>query len=290
MRYNTPPVFRFAPSPNGALHLGHAYSALINQHMAHEARGKLLLRIEDIDRQRCTPQLETNMIEDLQWLGISWEMPPRRQSDHFDDYRQALDELQAMGLIYPSFMSRGEIRATVADKKNWLHDPDGSPHYPGDERNWNDKQRRTKTTEFPQHSLRLNMSAAMELMKQPLHWEETGKGPNGETGRCNANPAAWGDPVIARSDTPTSYHISVVVDDEKQAVTHVVRGQDLFHATSLHRLLQTLLNLKAPIYHHHELVLDETGRKLSKSADDTSLRALRDSGKSPKELKQMIGF
>src|SRR5216683_206211 len=218
----TPPVFRFAPSPNGYLHLGHALSALLNFDMAQAAGGRLLLRIEDIDAARCRPDYERAIYDDLAWLGIVWEQPVRRQSAHFDDYRAALARLDAQGLVYPSFESRGEIARLVAEQERqgaWPRDPDGAPLYP-----------------------------------------------------------AWGDVVLARKETPTSYHLSVVIDDALQGVTHVVRGQDLFWSTSVHRLLQALRGLPAPIYHHHRLILDAGGQKLSKSTRATALRSLREAG------------
>jgi len=285
-----PPVFRFAPSPNGALHLGHAYSALLNQKMARETGGTLLLRIEDIDTGRCTPELERGMIEDLQWLGMEWSGETRRQSQRFDAYTGALDRLRKMGLVYPAFMSRAEIRAAVKEKPNWPHDPDGQPHYPGSERSLNDAEREQAINEHPQHAWRLDMHAALKHLDKRLSWNESGHGPDGETGLVEASPSIWGDVTLARSDTPTSYHLSVVLDDALQSITHIVRGQDLFHATAIHRLLQELLGLSAPLYHHHELILAKDGRKLSKSSRDTSLQSLRDAGHTPDDIRRMIGL
>ena len=290
MLTNAPPVFRFAPSPNGALHLGHAYSALTNQELAKQVEGRCLLRVEDIDQQRCNSTLEKEMLNDLAWLGIEWETPPRRQSEHFSLYRAALSKLREKGVIYPAFMSRGDIRRFVADNPDWPKDPDGSPHYPGDERNWTAEQLQQAIAENPLHALRLNMAKALEQVKEKLDWVETGSGPEGQSGIIKADTSQWGDVILARSDTPTSYHISVVVDDGEQGITHVVRGQDLFFATSLHRLLQTLLELPAPAYHHHQLILNDKGRKLSKSAGDTSLRVLRSMGVSVDEIKQLVGL
>lgn len=294
MLKSAPPVFRFAPSPNGALHLGHAYSALINQQLARENNGVLLLRIEDIDQTRCTPELEIEMLEDLQWLGIEWQGTPRRQSEHFADYADALDTLMDAGLVYPAFMSRGDIRRAIAEKKengeDWPNDPDGTPLYPGQERNWSTAQQEAEQKTTPHYALRLNMRAALNHVGGDLVWQETGAGQQGETGECLAEPAAWGDVVLARSDTPTSYHLSVVIDDALQKVTHVVRGRDLFHATSVHRVLQTLLGLPVPEYHHHDLVLDDDERKLSKSAGDTSLRALRQAGMTADDIRRMVGL
>lgn len=291
---NSPPVFRFAPSPNGALHLGHAYSALLNQAYARQVNGKFLLRIEDIDRVRCSQDLEEEMLEDLNWIGVFWDEKPVRQSENFSVYEEALHSLQEAELIYPSFLSRGEIRMIVGKKaaegEVWPLDPDGSPHYPGSERNWSTKARKDAQEQKPLHALRLNMRAALDHAGGDMVWHELGEGPNGERGESLANPAAWGDVVLAWSGTPTSYHLSVVLDDAQQNITHVVRGRDLFHATSIHRLLQTLLGLPVPVYRHHDLVLDDAGRKLSKSAGDTSLRALRQAGLTPDDVRSLIGI
>jgi glutamyl-Q tRNA(Asp) synthetase len=285
------PVFRFAPSPNGYLHLGHALSALINFDMARAAGGRLLLRIEDIDGARCRPEYEAAIYQDLAWLGIVWEEPVRRQSAHFDDYRAALARLDGLGLLYPSFESRSEIAALVAAREAqapWPRDPDGAPLYPGDARTLSPAERRRRMASGQPYALRLDMSAAI-ARTGPLTWSETGTG-GGEGGSVAAAPAMWGDVVLARKDTPTSYHLAVVVDDARQGVTHVVRGQDLFQSTGVHRLLQALLDLPTPHYHHHRLVLDADGQKLSKSTRATALRALRDGGASPADIRRMIEF
>ena len=288
------PVFRFAPSPNGALHLGHAYSALLNHRMARAAGGRFLLRIEDIDQTRCSPALEHQMLEDLAWLGIEWDEAPRRQSAHFDDYRSALDVLDTAGLVYPAFMSRGELRRLVDKRENegvpWPRDPDGAPHYPDDDRNLDPDTRRARIRAGDDHAWRLDMRAALQSIPQPIFWAETGLGPDAETGRIRAAPQAWGDVVLGRKDTPTSYHLSVVVDDALQGITHVVRGRDLFHATAVHRLLQELLGLPVPQYHHHDLILAADGRKLSKSDGDTSIRALRQAGATAADIRRMVGL
>jgi glutamyl-Q tRNA(Asp) synthetase len=285
-----PTVFRFAPSPNGYLHLGHALSALLNFEMARAAGGRLLLRIEDIDAARCRPQYEHAIYEDLAWLGMSWEEPVRRQSAHFDDYRAALAELDRLGLIYPSFESRGEIAALVAAREThapWPRDPDGAPLYPGNARTLSPAERGRRMASGKPYALRLDMSAAI-ARTGPLTWSETGD--SDLHGAVAIAPQMWGDVVLARKDTPTSYHLSVVVDDARQGVTHVVRGQDLFWSTSVHRLLQVLLGLPAPSYHHHRLVLDADGQKLSKSTRATALRALREGGASPTDIRRMIGL
>ncbi len=288
----TAPVFRFAPSPNGSLHLGHALSALINVEMARAAGGRLLLRIEDIDAARCRPEYEQAIYHDLAWLGIAWEQPVRRQSEHFDDYRAALAKLDALGLVYPSFESRGEIARLVVEQERkgpWPRDPDGAPLYPGAARSLPPAERRRRIAAGEPYALRLDMAAALARVGA-LTWTESGSGPRGETGAVAASPAAWGDVVLARKETPTSYHLAVVIDDARQGVTHVVRGQDLFWATSAHRLLQALLGLPAPDYHHHRLILDADGQKLSKSTRATALHALRDGGASAADIRRMVGL
>ncbi|MGI9357337.1 MAG: tRNA glutamyl-Q(34) synthetase GluQRS [Rhizobiaceae bacterium] len=288
MPHTTPPVFRFAPSPNGALHLGHACSALINQKMAQEASGNLLLRIEDIDTTRCTLELETAMLDDLHWLGIEWTREPRRQSQHFDDYAVSLDKLRQAELIYPAFMSRAEIQNAVEGKTDWPRDPDGQPHYPGGERSWSDEQRENMIANRPNHAWRLDMHKALDRVDRRLSWTEHKSGMGDR--KVITDPSIWGDVVLARSDTPTSYHLSVVLDDALQGITHVVRGKDLYHATSIHRLLQELLALPEPLYHHHRLILAQDGKKLSKSSNDTSLRSLRKAGYSPADIQRMVGL
>jgi glutamyl-Q tRNA(Asp) synthetase len=286
------PVFRFAPSPNGHLHLGHALSALVNFEMARAANGRLLLRIEDIDAARCRPDYEQAIYEDLAWLGIAWEQPVRRQSEHFDDYRAALAKLDALGLVYPSFESRGEIARLVGERERsgaWPRDPDGVPLYPGTARALAPAERRRRIEAGEPHALRLDLAAALARVGTPA-WNETGAGPRGETGRVTAAPAAWGDVVLARKETPTSYHLSVVIDDALQGVTHVVRGQDLFWSTSVHRLLQELLALPAPVYHHHRLLLDADGQKLAKSTGATGLRALRAGGARAADIRRLVGL
>ena len=287
-----PPVFRFAPSPNGFLHLGHALSALLNADMARKAGGRLLLRIEDIDATRCRPEYETAIYEDLAWLGLTWEQPMRRQSAHFDDYRVALAKLEGMGLIYPSFESRAEIARLVAEREAsglWPRDPDGAPLYPGAAKTMSAAERARHMDAGEPYALRLDMAAALACVPR-LTWEETGKGPLDETGTVAADPAAWGDVILARKETPTSYHLAVAVDDAAQGVTDVVRGRDLFHATAVHRLLQALLGLPAPRYRHHRLILDSDGRKLSKSSKATGLRELRARGLTPADIRRLVGL
>jgi glutamyl-Q tRNA(Asp) synthetase len=286
------PIFRFAPSPNGYLHLGHALSALINFDMARAAGGRFLLRMEDIDAARCRPHYEEAVCEDLTWLGVRWEEPVRRQSAHFDDYRAALARLVTLGLVYPSFETRGDIARLVAQRDmqaGWPRDPDGSPLYPGHARSLSVAQRNARLQSGKPYALRLDMAAAMARAGS-LTFAETGGGPQGQTGTVPALPQSWGEVVLARKEMPTSYHLSVVIDDAHQGVTHIVRGQDLFWATSVHRLLQALLGFSSPIYHHHRLVLDDQGQKLSKSTRATSLRALRARGATAADIRRMVGL
>ena len=212
-----------------------------------------MLRIEDIDAARCRPEFEAAIYDDLAWLGLQWEQPVWRQSEHLGDYRAALAKLEAMGLIYPSFESRAEIAALVAQREaklqgDWPRDPDGAPLYPGDAKQMPASERTRRMASGAPYALRLDMQAALQRAG-PLTWTETGAGPAGETGAIVADPAAWGDVILARKDTPTSYHLAVVVDDAAQGVSDVVRGSDLFHATSVHRLLQSAARLAraAPI-------------------------------------------
>ena len=285
-----PPVFRFAPSPNGYLHLGHAFSALLNDDLARRAGGRLLLRIEDIDPTRCRREYEEAIDEDLAWLGIAWETPVRRQSEHLADYHAALEKLNAQGLVYPSFESRAEIAKLVAQRQTsgaWPRDPDGAPLYPGAAKHLSAAERERRIDTGAPYALRLDMAAAI-ARTGALSWTESGEGPDGESGTIAARPQAWGDVILARKETPTSYHLSVVVDDALQGVTDVVRGEDLFHATSVHRLLQQLLGLPEPGYRHHRLIRDEGGHKLSKSTHATGLRELRAAGAVPADIRRLV--
>jgi glutamyl-Q tRNA(Asp) synthetase len=284
-------VCRFAPSPNGYLHLGHALSGLTNFDLARAADGRFLLRIEDIDRARCRAELEAAIYEDMAWLGVTWERPVRRQSQHLEDYRAALARLEALGLIYPSFESRAEISALAgAAPGSQPRDPDGAPLYPGTARALSNAERARRVAAGEPHALRLDMAAALARAGADLAWTETGAGPDGETGTVAAAPERWGDVVLGRKDVPASYHLAVVIDDARQGVTHVVRGRDLFWSTSVHRLLQALLELPAPVYHHHRLVLDPDGRKLSKSTKATALRSLRHEGVTAAAIRRMVGL
>ncbi len=285
------PVFRFAPSPNGDLHLGHAYSALLNGDLARNTNGTLLLRFEDIDRERCREAYAVAIEDDLAWLGLAWAGVPRRQSEHFGVYRGALEHLEARQLVYPCFCTRGMILAAAHGAQTGLNravDPDGTPLYPGTCRRLPDDERARRLARGWPATRRIDMARALAAAPRDLHWTEYGEGHSGEA--VAAEPAAWGDAIVGRKDVQTSYHVSVVVDDAVQGVTDVVRGRDLYHATALHRLLQNLLDLPSPRYHHHRLILDGQGQKLSKSRAAPSLRALRRDGVTPIDVRRRIGL
>ncbi len=290
----TRPVFRFAPSPNGELHLGHAFSALLNQKMARAAGGRLLLRIEDIDLDRCTPEFEAGIYRDLEWLGFEWDGPARRQSEHLADYAGLLDRLIADDLVYPAFMSRGEARAYIAEREaagtKWPRDPDGVPLYPGLDRNLGGRARRRRMAEGEAFAWRLDTARAADGMNGRLSWQELSDAAMTATATVAAEVEQWGDVVLARRDAPASYHLAVVCDDALQGVTHVVRGNDLFQATGIHRLLQELLGFPAPLYFHHRLILGSDGRKLSKSRGDTGLSPLRAAGRHAEEIRDLLGL
>lgn len=285
-------TFRFAPSPNGELHLGHAYSALLNQRMAARVGGRLLLRIEDIDITRCTPQFEAGILRELEWLGLRWEEPVRRQSEHFAEYRAVLDRLIAEELVYPAFMSRGEIRAFIAERggRDWPRDPDGVPLYPPLDKALPARERKRRIAENMPFAWRLDVEAARMRVTADLSWTEFTDETMSATRAIEAQPQAWGDVIVARRDIPTSYHLAVVLDDALQGVSHVVRGQDLYAATGVQRLLQELLGLPQPRYFHHRLILGPDGRKLSKSFKDTGLAALREAGMSPQDVRRLVEF
>ncbi|MDQ0325588.1 glutamyl-Q tRNA(Asp) synthetase [Rhodopseudomonas julia] len=286
------PVFRFAPSPNGYLHLGHAYSALLNERAAGAADGRLLLRMEDIDYTRARLEFTQAIFDDLSWLGIAFEQPVLCQSHRFPAYAGALAALDRLGLLYPAFLSRSEIRGAISEKEKtghtWPRDPDGAPHYPGLERDWSSQMRADRIATGAPYALRLDMRRALAGL-EPLAWQELDL-ETGETTRVSAHPSTWGDVILARKDVPASYHLAVTLDDAYQGVTHVVRGADLEAATSVHRLLQVLLGLPAPLYHHHRLILDKEGRKLAKSAGSTALGDLREAGATPDEIRLSLGF
>lgn len=287
-------TFRFAPSPNGELHLGHAYSALLNQKLAKATGGRLLLRIEDIDTTRCTPEFEAGIFRDLKWLGLGWEEPVRRQSEHFAEYRAMLERLIEEELVYPAFMSRSEIRAFIADSekrgRDWPRDPDGVPLYPAADKALTASERKRRQAENVPFAWRLDVDAAIARAGKDLSWAEYTNETLSATRRVEAHPQDWGDVVVARREIPTSYHLAVTMDDALQGVSHVVRGQDLYSATSVQRLLQQLLGLPQPAYFHHRLILGPDGRKLSKSLGDTGLAAQRKAGASPADLKRLVGL
>jgi glutamyl-Q tRNA(Asp) synthetase len=287
------PVFRFAPSPNGHLHLGHAYSALFGQEMARRAGGRFLLRIEDIDLERSRPEFEAAIYEDLTWLGIEWETPVRRQSEHMQDYATAVQQLQALGIVYPCFDSRKEIAAAVASTGEAApRDPDGAYIYPGLCRDIPRATAAARVAAGEAYALRLDMKKAMALALAKLGgllcFGSFETDFSAET--LGATPERWGDVVLSRKERPATYHIAVVTDDALQGVTHVTRGMDLFAATDIHRLLQVLLDLPEPLYCHHRLILDPNGRKLAKSHQDKALRSLRAEGATPETIKDMVGF
>jgi len=273
-------VTRFAPSPTGLLHLGHAYSALIAWRAAREASGRFLLRIEDIDEGRCRAEFTDAILEDLAWLGLDWDEPVRRQSEHWEDYRAALDRLIDRDLVYPCFCTRAEIKAEIARAVDAPQGEEG-PLYPGTCRRLSDDERAGRIGAGDAFALRLDVAKAMAL-SGPLYWEDE------EKGRIEARPETLGDVVLARKDTPTSYHLAVTVDDAIQGVTLVTRGADLFASTHIHRLLQALLDLPTPHFRHHRLLTDAAGTRFAKRDKALTLRALREAGKTPEEVRAMV--
>ncbi len=273
-------VTRFAPSPTGLLHLGHAYSALLAFETAQSARGRFLLRIEDIDVTRCRPEFETAIYEDLAWLGLSWEAPVRRQSEHFAEYRAALNRLTERDLLYPCFCTRAEIKAEIVRAGAAPHGPEG-PVYPGTCRALPTAERERRIERGDAYALRLDMEQATRDTGV-LVWHDL------ERGQVMAEPQLFGDVVLARKETPASYHLAVTLDDHLQGVNLVTRGVDLFPATHVHRLLQALLGLSTPEYRHHRLILDTEGRRLAKREGAPTLRALREAGETPAGIRAMI--
>jgi glutamyl-Q tRNA(Asp) synthetase len=272
----TPPVFRFAPSPNGYLHLGHAYSALLNEKRAYETNGKLLLRIEDIDRQRSKPEFEAAILDDLYWLGVTFEAPPRRQSEHLKFYQSALDDLTARGFAYRSTISRSEIAVLAAGDPNWPHDPEGALIAPVSERGL------SVDVQAP-HAIRLNMAAALAVCPTPVSWLENNS-------LTHFDAKSWGDVILKSRDGSFAYHLAVVVDDAAQNITNIIRGRDLYTATAIHSVLQNLLHYAKPDYSHHDLILDEAGEKLAKSRNSPSLKSLRAAGITALQLRNQLGF
>jgi glutamyl-Q tRNA(Asp) synthetase len=283
-----PPVFRFAPSPNGYLHLGHAYSALLNAELARRFGGRLLLRIEDIDTARCTPALEQAAREDLDWLGLRFDGPVIRQSERMPIYRAALDRLMRLGVLYRCRCSRAEIaRTSAAPGGATARDPDGAPLYPGTCRPLG------LAADAPgaPFALRLDMAKAIAATgTAAASWAAFAGAAEATVAVENGERFQWGDAIIARRDIGVSYHLAVVVDDALQGVTHVVRGRDLEATTRIHRILQELLGLAAPRYHHHDLVRDEAGEKLAKSKASTPLRQLRSEGATPSDIRRLVGL
>ncbi|HWB48954.1 MAG TPA: tRNA glutamyl-Q(34) synthetase GluQRS [Stellaceae bacterium] len=268
-------VTRFAPSPTGYLHLGHVRSAWEGWHAARTAGGRFLLRIEDIDRGRCRPEFDAAIREDLTWLGLDWDGPVRRQSEHFDDYRTALARLERQGLLYPCFCTRKEIQAEIARAGGAPHGDEG-PVYPGTCRRLSADERAGRLATGADYALRLDVARGL-LLAGRLEWSEDGR-------TIAADPAALGDVVLARKDVPASYHLAVTVDDALQGVTLVTRGVDLFAATHIHRLLQALLGLPVPLYRHHPLLTDAGGRRLAKRDRALTVRAMRQAGMRPAEV------
>ncbi|PWS35547.1 tRNA glutamyl-Q(34) synthetase GluQRS [Falsiroseomonas bella] len=276
-------VTRFAPSPTGFLHLGHAHSALAGWTRARAAGGRFLLRLEDIDPGRCRPEYATAILEDLRWLGLDWDGPVRVQSEHLEEYRLALDSLAARGLLYPCFCTRADIAREIAASGAAPHGPDG-PLYPGTCRNLSKEERARRIAAGEAHALRLDMARALALAPRDLSFHEEGEG------RIACRPERFGDVVLARKDAPASYHLCVTHDDALQGVTLVTRGEDLRPATDLHRLLQALMGWPEPAYAHHRLLTDASGRRLAKRDKAATLRDLRAAGVSPAEARAMAGF
>ncbi|NLT70158.1 MAG: tRNA glutamyl-Q(34) synthetase GluQRS [Verrucomicrobiaceae bacterium] len=277
------PVTRFAPSPTGSLHKGHAYSAWLAHGFARERGGRFLLRIEDIDPTRCSSEKTLGIFDDLVWLGLEWETPVRHQSEHRDDYAAAARSLAERGLLYPCFCTRRDILREIERAGQAPHGSEG-PLYPGLCRHLSGDERAARLAAGEPHALRLDLAAALALTGTDLVWDDALEGPQ------IARPERLGDVVLVRKDIGTSYHLAVVHDDALQGITDIVRGVDLFEATHLHRLLQALLGYPVPTYHHHPLLTDPEGRRLAKRDRAITLRSLRESGISPADLKKELGF
>lgn len=282
-----PQTTRFAPSPTGRLHLGHAYAALVAFEAATESGGRFLLRIEDTDTSRARPEYEQAIYDDLHWLSLTWEEPVMRQSERGAAYSSAIDALRAKDLVYPCFCTRKEIEAEFRASVSAPHGPDG-PLYPGTCKHLDSQEALERIASGEPHALRLHADRAIAAAGGGLTFQEHGAGLNGETGTITAMPDIFGDIVLARKDALASYHLAVVVDDAAQDVTLVTRGNDLFPATHVHRLLQSLLDLPTPAYLHHELISDEAGKRLAKRHDALSLAALRERGETPMSIRAML--
>jgi glutamyl-Q tRNA(Asp) synthetase len=278
-----PTVSRFAPTPSGYLHIGHAYAALVAWEVARSVGGRFLLRMEDIDRQRCRPEFEQGICDDLRWLGLHWEGPVVRQSDRMDLYDQALTQLDRLGVVYPCFCTRKRIRAEIAHAGQAPHGVAGEAVYPGICRSLEVSERRRRIRAGEPFALRLDVARALEITGT-LSWYDV------RVGTVRAKPELLGDVVLGRKDIPTSYHLAVTVDDARQGVTLVTRGEDLFSATHVHRLLQALLGLRTPRYYHHNLVADSNGLRLAKRNQAMTLRLLRQSGRTPDDVWRLLGL
>jgi glutamyl-Q tRNA(Asp) synthetase len=285
-------ITRFAPSPTGQLHLGHAYSALTVFDAAKKADGRFLLRIEDIDTIRCRREFEDAIFEDLAWLGLSWEKPVRRQSEHFDDYFAAIEALATRGLVYRCFKTRKEVMEEIGRAP---HHPGEGPDgiiYPGPAEAISADEEASRVAAGDPFAWRLSMKAVVDELGDlsRLTFKEIGEGPNGESGLCPVRPDYIGDVILARKDIGTSYHIAVTLDDALQTISHVIRGRDLFFATSLHRILQALLDLPAPVYQHHDLLADEDGERFTKRNKSETLAALRATGVTAADIRRQFGI
>lgn len=277
-------VTRFAPSPTGHLHLGHAYSALLAAKMAGD--GKFILRIEDIDPVRCRPELEDAIYEDLTWLGLEWDPPVRRQSDCMAEYVEALNNLSLQGLLYPCFCSRKDIARENETVGHAPHRTVG-PIYPGTCRTLPNSTRQDRIDAGAAFAFRIDIAEATSK-SGPLTWNSVDE--EGHTKEVQATPEIFGDVVLARKDIPTSYHIACTLDDHLQGITLVSRGEDIAESTHVHRLLQALLNLDSPTYHHHRLLTDDTGKRYAKRDNSLTLRNLRAEGKTAEEVRAMARF
>lgn len=278
---------RFAPSPTGRLHRGHAFSALTAWSAARAAGGRFVLRIEDIDPTRCRPEYEAGILEDLAWLGLDWETPVRRQSDHLDDYAAVIEGLRGRRLLYRCFRTRKEILNGIGDAPHGATEAVRPGQHPADE------EARLLASGAP-FAWRLSLDRAREALGEAvwtgLNFVEEGEGPNGETGLVAVDPEAAGDVVLARKDTGVAYHLAVTHDDALQGVSHVIRGQDLFEATHVQRLIQTLMGWPAPTYRHHRLLVGPDGRRYAKRDRSVTLAELRAGGLTPEALRAELGF
>ena len=281
MSPETQTVTRFAPSPTGRLHLGHAYSALFAAE-ASGPEGRCLLRVEDIDIGRCRPEFEAGIYEDLRWLGLNWEMPVRRQSDHMADYAAALERLEAEGLLFPCFCTRKDLQRQAAESASAPHGPDGAL-YPGTCRDLSTAEAADRKASGEAFAMRLDMTVAVDRAG-PLTFHDRTRGEN------TVDPTGCGDVVLARKDVATSYHLAVTLDDAAQGVTLVTRGEDLLHATHVHRVLQALFDLPVPEYHHHPLLRAPSGKRFAKRDKAETIQALREAGRSPDDVRAMASI